>query len=39
MAFDRAVDNAIKTDPVLNDLRMARMRRINEIIIEIGEKS
>jgi hypothetical protein len=38
-AFDRAVDNAIKTDPVLNDLRMARRRRINEIIIEMGNKS
>lgn len=37
--FDRAVDNAIKTDPVLKDLRMARRRRINEIIIEMGNKS
>jgi hypothetical protein len=37
--FDEAVDSAIKNDPILKDLRMARRLRIDEIISEVGEKS
>lgn len=37
--FEKAVDHAIKNDPVLKELRMARRRRIDQIIIEVGEKS
>jgi len=38
-AFDEAVNHAINNDAILNDLRKARRRRINEIIIEMGNKS
>lgn len=36
--FDIAVENAIKKDSILLELKKARRVRINEIIIEVGER-
>ena len=36
-AFNEAVDRAIKTDAILMELAKLKKRRINEILIEVGE--
>ena len=37
--FEQAVDDAIKNDEFLMELRKLRKNRINEIIVEVGKKT